>query len=162
MPVTYDCIATTTLSSNNTQVDFNSINGTYTDLVLVFEGSITGGGTSARFRVNSDSSALYSNTRMWGDGSSAVSARDSGYNIGILGFFDNNTRGMFRADFMNYSNTTTNKTVLIRNDSQNYTFAWVNLWRSTAAISSISVFCDGPSILFTSGSIFTLYGIKAA
>lgn len=162
MPATYDSLATTTLGSNTTQVDFNSISGAYTDLVLIFEGGTTGGGTSARFRVNSDSSVLYSNTRMWGESTSALSARDSGYNLGILGFFANNTRGMFRADFMNYSNTTTNKTILSRNDSINYTMAWVNLWRSTAAISSISVFCDNTSIFFTTGSTFTLYGIKAA
>ena len=161
MPTTYEPIATTTLGSNTTQVDFTGISGSYTDIVAVFNGSMTASG-SARFRVNSDASSIYSNTRMWGDGSSANSARDSGYNIGIAGFFLTNKRAMFRANFMNYSNTTTNKTVLVRDDSQDYTFAWVNLWRSTAAITSISFFCDNTSTYYTSGSTFTLYGIKAA
>lgn len=160
--ITYESIATTTLSSNTTQVDFNNISGAYTDLVLVFNGSVTGGTTSARFRVNSDSSAIYSNTRMWGDGSSVSTARDTGYNIGIAGFFANNTRCMYRANFMNYSNTSANKAILVRDDSQNYTFAWINLWRSTAAITSISAFCDNTSIFYTAGSTFTLYGITAA
>ena len=34
MAITYDPIATTTLGSAGTSVDFNSISGTYTDLVF--------------------------------------------------------------------------------------------------------------------------------
>jgi hypothetical protein len=158
---TYEPIATTTLGSNTTQVDFTGISGNYTDIVAVFNGSITSAG-SARFRVNSDSSALYSNTRIYGDASTAGYGSDSNYNIGIAGFFLANKRAMFRANFMNYSNTATNKTVLVRDDSENYTFAWVNVWRSTAAITSISFFCDNTSIYYTAGSTFTLYGIAAA
>jgi hypothetical protein len=158
---TYEPIATTTLGSNTTQVDFTGISGSYTDIVAVFNGSITAAG-NARFRVNSNSSASYSNTRMYGDGSSAGSGRDTGYNIGIVGFFLANKRAMFRANFMNYSNTSTYKTIIARDDSEDYTFAWVNLWRNTAAISSISFFCDNTSIYYTAGSTFTLYGITAA
>jgi hypothetical protein len=61
----------------------------------------------------------------------------------------------------NYSNTTTNKSVLGRasNPSANTT-ACVGLWRNTAAITSVSVYGVGAN--FTVGSTFTLYGIKAA
>ena len=63
--------------------------------------------------------------------------------------------------FMNYSNTTTNKTVLSRaNNAATGTDAIVNLWRSTAAITSIYVYV--PSGNFATGSTFTLYGILAA
>lgn len=161
MPSTYEPIATTTLGSNTTQIDFTGISGSYTDIVAVFNGSMTASG-SARFRVNSDASSIYSNTRMYGSGTTTGSDRDSAYNIGITGFFLANNRAMFQANFMNYSNTTTNKTVLSRDNSESYTFAWVNVWRSTAAITSISFFCDNTSTYYTSGSTFTLYGIKAA
>ena len=61
---------------------------------------------------------------------------------------------------MNYSNTTTNKTVILRN---NYpavaTWAVVGLWQNTAAINEISLYPEVASWL--SGSTFTLYGIKA-
>lgn len=161
MAITYEPIVTTTLTSNTTQIDFTSISSSYTDIVAVFNGTMTASG-SARFRVNSNTSALYSNTRMAGTGTAPDSGSDSNYNIGIAGFFLANKRGMFNANFMNYSNTTTNKTVIIRDNSADYTILWVNVWRSTAAITSISFFCDGPTIYYTSGSTFTLYGIKAA
>jgi hypothetical protein len=162
MAITYEPIATTTLVSNTTQVDFNSISGSYTDLVLVFNGSVTAG-TTQRIRFNSDSSALYSNTRVGGTGSVAYSGRDSGYNFNHAGFLDANDIGMFVAQFMNYANTTTNKTFLSRSGGNTSSVvAWVNLWRSTSAITSISIFCDNTSTYYTSGSTFTLYGIAAA
>jgi len=41
MPATYDCIATTTLTSTASSVVFSSIPQTYTDLVVVFVGKNT-------------------------------------------------------------------------------------------------------------------------
>jgi hypothetical protein len=62
---------------------------------------------------------------------------------------------------MNYSNTTTNKTALIRgNNAALFTDATVGVWRSTAAITSITLASDGAA--FDSGSTFNLYGIAAA
>ncbi len=61
---------------------------------------------------------------------------------------------------MNYSNTTTYKTILSRS-SDLYTEASVNLWRNTAAITSIIIGAQG-AYTFSAGSTFTLYGIKAA
>jgi hypothetical protein len=63
---------------------------------------------------------------------------------------------------MNYSNTTTNKTVLARAGiAGDRTRAIVNLWRSTSAITSILIINNG-SVNFVAGSTFTLYGIKVA
>jgi hypothetical protein len=63
--------------------------------------------------------------------------------------------------FMNYSNTTTYKTALVRgNNASSGVDAIVNNWRNTAAITNIDVIAN--SSTFTSGSTFTLYGIKAA
>jgi len=62
---------------------------------------------------------------------------------------------------MNYANSTTNKTVLSRgNNTGNHTIAYVGLWRSTAAITSMLLGTTGST--WMAGSTFTLYGIKAA
>ena len=65
---------------------------------------------------------------------------------------------------MNYSNTTTNKTVLARGNNASDasypgTEAFVGLWRSTAAINRIDF--SSNSKTWNAGT-FTLYGIKAA
>jgi hypothetical protein len=62
---------------------------------------------------------------------------------------------------MNYSNATTYKTALARTSEDGVAAAYVGLWRSTSAITSITI-DKGSSDNFASGSTFTLYGIKAA
>jgi len=47
MPITYEPIATTTLSSAQSSVTFSSISGSYTDLVLVFSDVKLSSGDSA-------------------------------------------------------------------------------------------------------------------
>jgi hypothetical protein len=62
---------------------------------------------------------------------------------------------------MNYSNTTTNKTCISRAARTDVsTWAFVNLWRNTAAITSLRI--TGLGETYSTGSTFTLYGIKAA
>jgi hypothetical protein len=62
---------------------------------------------------------------------------------------------------MNYANTTTFKTHISRsNNSSNFVMATVGLWRSTAAITSITLLTNTADT-FSVGSTFTLYGIKA-
>jgi hypothetical protein len=82
-------------------------------------------------------------------------------------FFTNNsypqttTFNLSIHNFMNYSNTTTYKTILSRsNNSAIGTDAVVGLWRSTAAINTIKILPANNA--FEVGSSFTLYGIKAA
>jgi hypothetical protein len=63
---------------------------------------------------------------------------------------------------MNYANTTTQKTILNRHGyvlGSNITRYAVGLWRSTAAITSITF---TPANGFEAGTNFTLYGILAA
>jgi len=62
---------------------------------------------------------------------------------------------------MNYSNTTTNKTVIGRHNGASGPVASVGLWRNTAAINSIRI-SNSSAVNFTIGSTFSLYGIKAA
>ena len=63
---------------------------------------------------------------------------------------------------MNYSNSTTYKTFLTRDGRANEQVeTFVNLWRSTSAITRIDLVRDGTNQIKTETTI-TLYGIKAA
>lgn len=162
MPATYEPIATTTLGSAASTVTLSSIPSTYTDLVLVFGGK-NGSGVNYEIntQLNSDTGSNYSYTNLRGNGTSAVSFRESSITSFRL-FYTENTMGNAIVSFNNYSNTTTYKTYLSRSNSPSYsTDAVVGLWRSTSAISSISMTVAG-SGQFQIGSTFTLYGIKAA
>jgi hypothetical protein len=97
---------------------------------------------------------------MNGDGSSATSDRQSSQTQGNLGNFLNN-QTLIICQFQNYSNTTTNKTILFRQNAASTSVqAGVTLWRNTSAITSIYLFLNADS--FATGSTFTLYGIKSA
>jgi hypothetical protein len=64
-------------------------------------------------------------------------------------------------NFMNYSNTSTYKTLLARgNDTAASTAAITGLWQSTSAINTVKILGFGGNNL-DAGSTFTLYGIKA-
>jgi hypothetical protein len=158
---TYVALQTQTLSSSSTSVSLTSIPQSYTDLVLVINGN-TSGDLDLFLQFNGDTANNYSYTFLYGDGSGAASLRVSNsssvatggvYNVG-------SGRGTVIVNLMNYSNTTTNKTILTRANSGNYVQARVGLWRSTAAISSIvTTIQSGAS--YNAGTTFTLYGIAA-
>lgn len=169
MAVTYEPIATTTLGSDVTSYTFSSIPNTYTDLVLVATPSVTTGNENLGIRVgngSADTGSNYSVTVLTGNGTSAASDRNSNQTsfladyYGSMGTTLNNYPHIF--NFMNYANTTTNKTIIGRaNRADSGTDAIVGLWRSTSAINVIYIFGRGGATLKT-GSTFTLYGIKAA
>ena len=157
MAATYEPIATTTLGSNQATVTFNSFGG-YTDLILVANFTITDSGQN--YKVKFDSSSNYSDTRMLGTGSSAASYRSSNEDGIIIGNTYSGTNTAI-TQFMNYANTSTYKTVLSRqNNAGTLVSAHVGLWRSTSAITTMTLFQTAGS--FVTGSTFTLYGIKAA
>lgn len=159
---TYVPLFSTTLGSAQASVTFSSIPSGYTDLVLIYNGSSVSNTQSLDVRVNSDSGSNYSLTALYGDGTSATSFRLSNYTYGRVANFGT-TRGTAIAQFMNYSNTTTNKTWISRsNDSSADVIAFVNLWRSTAAITSITLQNIGGGLNIAAGSTFALYGILAA
>jgi hypothetical protein len=166
---TYEAIATQTLGSAAASVTFSSIPGTYTDLVLICQPASTTSSDNVGLRFNGDTGNNYSSTCLSGDGSSASSSRTTNFSyinvaniIGTTGTLGGMTT---ISHIMNYSNSTTNKTVINRTSQNGATFngveAIVGLWRNTAAITSIVVRQTG-SPNFITGSTFTLYGITAA
>jgi hypothetical protein len=158
MPTTYDPIATTTLGSAAASVTFSSITGTYTDLVLISDAILVSGTGAARFRFNSDTGTNYSNTYVYGDGSTAASGRSTSQ-TSLDYTFLGTSRSTTVTSIQNYSNATTNKTLISRGNGGAIVIAYIGLWRNTGAITSIEII---GSVNFNTGSTFTLYGIKAA
>jgi len=157
---TYTPLATTTASGTVSSITFSSIPSTYTDLVLVCSSKAAAG--YLIMRVNSDSSTNYSRTNLYGTGSAAASNR--GTNQTFLLAPDAGTSDYYPCitQIMNYSNNTTYKTAIQRSANLGgNVYATVGLWRSTAAITSITVGTDDATNI-SSGSTFTLYGILAA
>ena len=164
MPKTYEPIATQTLGTAIATVTFSSIPQTYTDLILVSTNATASGGYLFSVRVNGDSATNYSSTRLLGNGTTASSGREANYTFGFAGsvYSSSDPIGNAIVNFMNYSNTTTYKTFLMRTNTANAnTSLSASLWRSTAAITSISLGVEFTQN-FVVGSTFTLYGIKAA
>ena len=160
MAATYTPIATQTLASTSTSVTFSSIAGTYTDLVLITNGN-TAANSNTYLQFNGDTSALYSFNRISSNGS-ASAARTTGatkINLDAFGFYTIALTANKIISIQNYSNTTTYKNVLVRASSSSGTDAIVGMWRSTAAITSLTFTSDSAMQI---GSTFTLYGIKAA
>ena len=168
MPRTYEPIASTTLGADAVEIDFTSISGNYTDLILVCTGNSKASGSSVnglRLRVNGDTGGNYSNTRLLGNGSSA-SSDNSGANATAMDAVDvpqaSGERGMVRIQFMSYANTNVNKTWLMESVAPSLrVMRCVGLWRSTSAITSIKIYRDGSTNL-ASGFTASLYGVKAA
>lgn len=155
-------IATTTLGSAASSIDFTSISSAYTDLRLVLVGTSTANSTVA-YRYNSDSGSNYSNTYLYGNGSSAVSGRFTG----STQIFTDPTTSMsttipnlIEIDIFSYAGSTYKTSLgafsFDLNGSGSATRN-VGLWRSTSAISSISIYPLGDT--FKSGTTATLYGI---
>jgi hypothetical protein len=162
MSVTYDSIASTTLATAQTTITFSSISANYTDLVLVCSGNMAAGSSVDNvMRFNDDTNSNYSRTYLFGDGSSAVSGRNSNQTSLTLPYWNSSAIHNTIIHINNYSNTTTNKTVLARNNMAGESIiAYVLLWRSTTAINKITI-SRGSTNDFAAGSTFSLYGIKA-
>lgn len=162
MATTYEPIATTTLSSAATGITFSSIPSTYTDLRLIFTGTVASDNIF-RLRFNSDSGTNYSETHFYGNGSSIVNGRSTSGSYLELGDFLATNPNLATIDIFSYAGSTY-KTLLLKHDSDQNgagnTWLGVGLWRSTSAINTIYVY--GFTNAFATGTTATLYGIKAA
>lgn len=162
MPKTYEPIQTQTVGTATPSVTFSSIPQTYTDLVCVVSAKAASTAYDLYLQFNGDTGNNYSWTALSGTGSSAVSTRNSNGpaiqmdNYGSVRTTDFNTN---ISHIMNYSNSTTYKTVLARaGAAASGVDLNVGLWRNTAAITSLTLYINS----FAVGSSFTLYGVKSA
>jgi hypothetical protein len=180
MPGTYEPIATHTITSGTpTSYEFTSIPQTYTDLILIaaYAGNYSSNDRSQLgLQVGNgsvDTGANYSSTSLTGNGTTATSSRDSNSSQLSLGTYPLGPSSSLQQNntlvyFMNYSNTTTFKSILSRSTNMNSsnntpsTVANSLIWRSTSAINTIKLKDYANAYYFYPGTYFTLYGIAAA
>ena len=170
MALTYEPVLTYTFPSAAGSYTFNSIPQTYTDLVLILSAKIAanpGYGTALQF--NSDTAANYSLTFGYGTGSTVASnvkdlqtslALSYGTGLGTA------TPSAFKVHIMSYTNTSFFKPIYSRASNFDTTYGGVEMlsgmWKSTAAITSITLLNPFGSMTFATGGSVTLYGIKGA
>lgn len=166
MPATYEPIATTTLGSAASSITFSSIPGTYTDLRLAIV-CRTNTDSDAAIQFNSNTGTNYSQTNLYGNGSTVTSGRSTSATR-IYANGGGNTSStiphLYTIDIFSYAGST-NKTVLASGSQDRNGSGVVNnscgLWRNTNAITSISIVTAG-SDTFSAGTTATLYGILKA
>lgn len=169
MPATYDSLATVTLSSPNESITISSIPQGYTDLRIVFNGRMSTTASVLTFRMNGDSATNYSNTFLTGNGTAASSNRTT--NATFLGPSSSATisatiPSLVTIDLFNYSNTSVNKVALTTGsydqNGSGITSAAVGLYRSTSAITSITISNTGFNNYAVGETFVTIYGILRA
>ena len=153
-------IATTTLGSAAASYTFSNITSAYTDLVLVCDATAASVDNLV-IQFNGDNASNYSWTYLGSSGSSSNTTRGSNTNLPYIQYASgiNTTRSNVLVNIMSYSNTSMNKTALARGNNKDYgTDLTVVLWRSNAAITSVTILTRG-AVNLAAGSIFSLYGI---
>jgi len=157
---TYVALATTTLASTDSQIDFTSIPSTYRDLVIVIDTGVTAGAYDIRMFFNADTSTgNYSRVVAWGNGGS-VGSLTGAEQITYYGAPRDTQNSTNFVQVMDYSATDKHKTSLVRsNNSASGLDMIASRWANTAAITSVRLLPSANS--FTIGSTFSLYGIEA-
>jgi hypothetical protein len=168
MTNTYTPIASVTLSATASEVVFSGLPQTFRDIILVSSVRNQFSGTtndSLDLTFNGDSTSSYSMVRMYGDGSSALSAVNASVTSLPIGRLNegNTTAGQFSANviqIMDYSTTNKHKTVLGRANVPNQVvYATAGRWAKTEAINSIRI--SNPNAALSVDSTFTLFGVIA-
>lgn len=164
MPATYEPITTTTLGSTATTITLSSLPTTYTDLKLIYVGSANDT-PWLELRFNGATSG-YSNTEIWGDGSTVTAHRGSGASTMLVGYPLNSSTipSLAEIDIFDYRGSNY-KNVLskLSSDLNGTGNVWrsVGLYASTSTITSITLIAPGGGT-FYAGAQVSLYGIKAA
>lgn len=166
-------IATANGTGSSTVITFANIPQTFQDLRVVISARATDAATSDLFVIalNAVGLGFSSGTYLDGNGSSATSGRSGDYYGVEVGKIPgaNATAGIYGSltcDVLNYTNTTTFKTMLVRNamdlNGSGITRLTVGFTRKdTTAIRQLDVFTYAGGNLAT-GSTVTLYGIQAS
>lgn len=166
MATTYEAIATVTVGSGGAaNIEFTSIPGTYTDLIVKISGRNTNGGATGIYISFNSSTSSFSNKYLEGNGSTASSGSFARY-VGTetASTYTANTFNNLEIYIPNYAGSTnksfSSDTVSENNNTLAYATFNAGLWSNTAAITSIGFTISPPSQTFAQYSTATLYGIK--
>ena len=165
MATTYDKIATTTLGSTSATITFSSIAASWTDLRLVLTGI---GGDNQSIIFNGDTTSVYSSTRLEANGTTVGSNVDSANANIYLNYnytASSTIPALYEVDIFSYAGSTF-KTILtsssLDKNGSGSVNKYVGLWRSTAAITSLTLRAEFGTATFAVGTTATLYGILKA
>jgi hypothetical protein len=160
---TYTLITRTVVASSAASVTLSSIPGVYTDLELIVYVPGTAGITQMSINYNASYTG-YSRTHLFSNGSTAQSVRATAQTQAYVAITNDATTApqMLKASFLDYSNTTTYKTLISRWSAPTgaYVTSDVNLWQNTSAITSLII--NAVVNNFAVGTTVSLYGIEAA
>lgn len=156
----YIPLATITLPSTSTSVTFSNFptNGTYTNLVLVINARNTGSLSGIELNFNNDANASnYYRIYMSAQGSTLSGSTDNTLTQFVFSNAEDSVNTMHIFDYSDTSKPTSFLT------DQGLSEWGVRLyggrWQNNAAVSSIKIY-DVSGTSFTTGSIFSLYGVK--
>jgi hypothetical protein len=152
--------------TNGEQMTFSNIPQIYQDLMLVVHGTQSNTNGSATISINSLTGTPYSQTNLASDGGTIASSRTANTNPASQIIHGSTTIPVTQVHhFLNYANTSYNKTILTRHahDKNNAGVSWitVSLARTTSAITTILVSSNQGSSFWGTDTRVTLYGIKA-
>ena len=159
----YESIQTVTVGSGgSSSISFTSIPSTYTHL-QVRSLANTSTTTNIWMRINSDTSANYATHYLNGDGSVAGTSSFINQDYGIYYGYNEAVQSCAAVlDLLDYTNTnkfkTTRNLTGFDNNGSGQIFLWSGLWRSTSAVTALTIYSQGGN--FTQYSSFALYGIK--
>ena len=169
MAVTFKQIATVTVSTaTQAEIEFTSIPGTYTDLLVKLSTRVTTGATENDNIQMTFNNATTNRTEreIFGNGSTAGSASISDMRAGYTSAADAtaSTFGSSEVYIPNYAGSTNKSASTDGAAEGNITGLLMglhaNLWSQTNAITSIKFYPAGAGASFTQYSTATLYGIS--
>lgn len=165
IPNSFESIATATSTGSSATITFSSIPSTYQHLQI--RGRFSGSG-GLLLTMNGSSSAIYTNHKLQGDGTSAT-AGGGGYGAGYMNLTTTPVGSATALhyciiDIHDYGSTTKNKTLRMiegydNNDTNGKIVLWSGLFGSTNAVTSLTLDANGT---FANNTTFALYGIKGA
>jgi hypothetical protein len=174
MPSGMTLIASTTLGSPNTAIDFSTISGSYRHLYVI--GRIRGdeNNSTLALRLNNDSGNNYALVQNY----TYITSPGTGanrYTIGSTSQFRNNSAhvesvrtanlyGTFELYIMDYASSAYKKSIIFKaahslETAQTSISDVYGVWNSTSAVDRITIKGDGGSNLHANSSVH-LYGIR--
>jgi hypothetical protein len=160
----YELITTSTVSGSSvSSVVFNSSSAwaNYKHLQLRLAGKPVANGATMWIQFNSDTASNYNYHYLYGQGSSATSGSGGNGNGVLVGGVSGFPNGYFMAgivDVLEFANTNKYKTTRALSGGSSEIDLASGLWRSTSAITSMTVYFTGTNV--DVGSRFSLYGLK--
>jgi hypothetical protein len=166
MANTFEKIASVTVTTSGSQIQFSSIPQTYTDLCLKISAqtAYTLGGADAYLRFQTNANYYWKKLQNEGSGGSAYGANntDNTSPWALNGTFTANTFSNTEVYIPNYTNTSKFKSFIADSIAENNAVATYGVlaadsWHDTSAITSILL---SVAAGFIPNSNATLYGIK--